>query len=220
MSYAYIGQMFDHVLNVLKGWPQMYALDIEGTLGAAVNINSTNVPPCSGLCVHVQSVIARTANGVATGPAKPVFEMGANVNMMPLFLWPSWGDFDVNNPGVPAGTALGGTTTTLPAWIPIQPSGNLVALVAKGPYELETTEFDTAQTYAPNDLLRAVTSNTDVNAGKLTNQNAAGGAAFVTSSKLTVYTDSVVGRVSRGAYTNALGKSVLAFWPESIIGSR
>lgn len=218
---SYAGMMYEHVLNVLKGWPQPYALDIEGTLSSNVNINSLGLAPVvSGLCVHVQNLVAKTSNGVATGPNAVEFEMGANTKMMPLFLWPSYTDYDVSNPGVPAGVVLGGTTTNKPGWVPIMPVGVLVALVAKGPYELETTEFDTAQTYAANDYLRAVTSNTNVNAGKLTNQDASGGVGFATSAKCTVYTDSVVGRVSRGVYTNGNGVTVLSFWPESIPGTR
>ena len=186
-------------------WPRPTALDFNAALSSNVNINSTGLPPQSGMVVH------NTANG---------FEMGANLTQMPIFLWPGYADFDVTNPGVPAGTALGGTTTNLPAWVPIRPTGKLAGLVAVGAYELETTEFDTAQTYAINDLLRAVTSNTDVNAGKLTNQDASGGAGFATSSKLTVYTDTAVGVVSRGTYTNSFGKQVLAFWPVYLPGTR
>lgn len=223
MPYSYPGLMFDHTLTALKGWPQERPLDIEGTLSTNVNIGSVNSAPLSGQCVHVQS----TSSGVGSngnGPNIPVFEMGAKQNMMPLFLIPSGNDFDVQNPGVTAtvlaASGLGGSTTNPPAWVPIRPTGKLVALVAKGPYELETTEYDTNQTYAPNDLLRTVTSNTDSNAGKMTNQDASGGQPFATTAKLTLYTDSAVGRVSRGTYTNAAGKSALAFWPESIPGSR
>jgi hypothetical protein len=223
---AFLGQSFDHMLNALKGYGP-YMVDIEGTLSGNVNIGSVGNPPKAGMCVHVQTAAA-VGNGafVGNGPSEPAFEMGANLKMMPIFLWNSFDDFDVSNPGVPAGVALGGTTANPPAWVPVFPAGRLVGLVAKGAFELETTEFDTAQTYAPNDFLRAVTSNTDANAGKLTNQDASGGAGFATSAKavwgdptLTAW-DSVVGRVSRGTYTSNYGKLVLSFWPESLPGTR
>lgn len=204
-TYVFPGLMFDHTLTPLKGWPSQTALDFDAPLSSNVNIGGTGAPVQSGMCVH------NTALG---------FEMGAKINQMALFLWPGGTDFDVSNPGVPAGVALGGTSSNLPAWVPIRPTGKLVALVATGGYELETTEFDTAQTYAINDYLRSVTSNTDANAGKLTNQDASGGAGFATSAKCTVYTDTVVGVVSRGAYTNSNGKQALAFWPVYLPGTR
>lgn len=221
MAYTYVGQQFDNALNPLKGWPKEHPLDITGTLTSDVNINSTGVPPKSGMCVHVADLISKTP-----GPNGVGFEMGASTNKMPLFLIPTYTDFDVANRGVPDGVVLGGTTANKPAWVPIEPTGVLVALVAKGELELETTEFDTAQTYAANDFLRAVTSNTDANAGKLTNQDASGGVGFATSSKCVwgnpaaTHWESVVGRVSRGKYTNAHGITALAFWPESLPGTR
>lgn len=208
---GFLGQMFDHTLVPLKGWPSPTALDFDSPLSTNVNINSTGVPPQSGQVVH------NTSLG---------FEMGAKLTQMPIFLWPGYADFDVTNPGVPAGVVIGGTTTNLPAWVPIRPTGKLSGLVATGSYELESTEFDTAQTYAINDLLRAVTSNTDANAGKLTNQDASGGDGFATASKC-VWGDptatnweSIVGVVSRGTYTNANGKQVIAFWPVYLPGTR
>jgi hypothetical protein len=205
MPFTYPGQMFDRTLTPLKGWPSQTALDFDANLSTNVNIGGTNVPPQSGMCVH----------NTATG-----FEMGANLTQMAIFLWPSLGDFDVSNPGVPAGVALGGTSTNIPAWIPIRPTGKMVGLVATGGYELETTEFDTAQTYVINQLLRSVTSNSDANAGKLTNQNASGGQSFGSPGVLVAYTDSAVGVVSRGAYTNSHQKQVLAFWPVYLPGTR
>jgi hypothetical protein len=143
MPWSYPGQMFDRALTPLKGWPSQTALDFDAPLSTNVNINSTNSPPQSGMCVH------NTAAG---------FEMGANLTKMAIFLWPSHSDFDVSNPGVPAGTVLGGTTANPPGWVPWRPTGKLVGLVATGGYELETTEFDTAQTYVINQTLRAVTT--------------------------------------------------------------
>lgn len=223
-DYSYLGQSFQKRLNPIKGWPIPDILDIVGTLSTNVNISSTHAPVVSGLCVHIESLVA--PSGTNPGPNGVEFEMGAVGNDMPLFLWPSSTDFDVSNPGVPAGVVLGGTTTDKAGWVPIFPTGALVALVAKGPFELETDQYDTDQTYAANDFLRAVTSNTNANAGKLTNQDASGGAPFATASKAVwgnpavANWETVVGRVSRGEYENAHGVTVLAFWPESLPGTR
>jgi hypothetical protein len=197
--------MFDHTLTPLKGWPRMTALDFDAYLSPNVNIGGTNASPLSGQVIH------NTAQG---------FEMGANLTQMAVFLWPNAYDFDVQNPGVPAGVPLGGTPGNPPAWVPIRPTGKLVGLVAIGAYELESTEFDTAQTYVINQPLRAVTSNTDANAGKLTNQSASAGQGFGSPGLIVPYTDTVVGVVSRGAYTNSFGKQVLAFWPVYLPGTR
>ena len=63
--------------------------------------------------------------------------------------------------------------------------------MATGGFEIATTEFDGAQTYAINDFLRA-----DAN-GLLTNQNSAG------TGKVQPYgSDTVVGVVSRGVQDN------------------
>lgn len=227
---TYAGQMYDHTLEALKGWFQMSALDIDGTLDAAVNIGGVGNPVQAGMVVHVSST---TAPGGGTnfnnGVPIPVFSMGANVTKMAIFVMRGTAGYDVSNPGVPAGVALGGTggvlgtpgAGTVPGWVSIRPTGKLSGLVATGGYELESTEFDTDQTYSPNDPLRAVTSNTDADAGKLTNKgNTGAGNPGFTASAFTVYTDSTVGVVSRGKYTNKHGKQALAFWPVYLPGSR
>lgn len=169
-----IGQMFDHTLDALKGWPCPTALDFVAKLSP--NVTFTNPVP-AGRCVH------NTAVG---------FEMGCAGNMMPIFLLQGSADFDVANANA--------------NWTAIAPVGWMSGLVAIGGYELSTTEFDTTQTYAPNDHLKAILDNaTDATGGTLTNQ-ALGtlyGATGVNR----------VGVVSRGKSTNAYGKSVLAFWP-------
>jgi hypothetical protein len=102
--------------------------------------------------------------------------------------------FDVNNPG--------GNH-----WKAIAPAGILSGLVAIGGYELETTEFDSVQTYLPNEPLRAVRSDSAANAGTLTNQG------------VVLYTNLVCAVVSRGKRTNHHGKTVLSFWPVYLPGS-
>ena len=63
---------------------------------------------------------------------------------MGLFIFQGQNELvDVNNTSSPG------------QWIPITPKGNIMSLVAKGPYELESTEFDATLTYTPNQPLRA-----------------------------------------------------------------
>lgn len=211
-------------LDGLKGWPSPTAVDIAGTISSNVTLTTVY----TGRVVHVASVTQ--GGGGTPSPGNnvplPVFEMGAKLTQMPIFLWAGTDQYDVSNPGVPSGTILGGTTANPAAWIPIRPSGNVMGLVAIGGYELETTEFDTDQDYAPNDVLRCVTDNTDTDGGVLTNQDASGGDALATSAQA-VWGDpgvaeweSIVGCVSRGSYTNKHGKSALAFWPVYLPGTR
>lgn len=226
-SYTYPGQAYAHTLKALKGWYSEIALDAEVKPTTNVNINSDHSPMVSGLCVHPTGANANSDpyGGTTTGPGTFAVEMGCSGAGMPLFLWPGQNDPDISNPGVPAGTsAFGDSTYGPPDYLSVFPgqSGteNMMALVAKGPYELETTEFDTDQTYTPGQFLRAVTSNTLATAGKLTNQNASGGAGFASSAAFSPGTDTVVGIVSRGKYVNANKKQSLAFWPHYAYGTR
>lgn len=171
-----VGQMFDHTLTALKGWPRPTALDYVAQLSANVTISPVN----AGTVVHVNS--------------SGQFEMGTQLWQMPIYLLQGSADFDVSNPGASSSP-----------WYAVSPSGWMSGLVATGGYELETTEFDTAQTYNPNDPLTSVLSNSAANGGSLTNQGI--GTIFGVAQK------SVVGIVSRGKYTNAYGKTVLGFWP-------
>jgi hypothetical protein len=102
--------------------------------------------------------------------------------------------FDVDNPGTtPAGNFMHQA---------IAPTGVMSGLVHAGAYEIENTEFDTGQSYAPNDTLTAAHADTTLaTGGVLTNQSAV------------PYTNPVCGVVSRGEFTNAHGVDVLAYWP-------
>lgn len=124
-------------------------------------------------------------------------EPGVFARQMGLFLFQGVNDLDVNN-------------QRNDEWTPISPTGKIACLVAKGPYELETTEFDSAQTYAINDMLRAPSGNgtaASATGGVLTNQS------VVCAADLTGNPTAVCGIVSRGVFTNNYRKSVLAFWP-------
>jgi hypothetical protein len=118
------------------------------------------------------------------------FELGVGTaKVMPLFLFNNSDDPDVQNDGGDAATEAG-------VWVPVTPSGKAMALPATGAYELTSTEF-VSDTYAPNDALTAATAGG--NAGKL--------------AKGTMYTDMIVGIVSRGQVDNGYGFNALAFWP-------
>jgi hypothetical protein len=179
--------MFDHMLNPAKGWPNQAALDFQARISANVTflLNSGNV-------AHLNSA--------------GELEAGVNLGHMPLFMFQGAGDLDVN--------PTGGTSGPFGSWTPISPSGRVMCLPGSGPYELETTEFDTTKSYLPGDLLYAPTGNTSGTSGVLTNDGTfnTGGALYTSTM------NAVVGVVSRGAFTNAYGKLVLAFWPAYLPG--
>lgn len=174
------GQMFSNMLDAKKGWPSPVALDY--TVKISPNVLYNAVP---GQVGHLNSV--------------GQWEPGVVGKQMGLFLFQGVTDLDVNSTG---GTA-GGVTQ----WIPISPTGKAMALVAKGPYELETTEFDSTLTYAIGDPLRSPTGNgatnyTDgTNSGKLVN------------SGFTFGTNAYCGVTSAGVLTNSYGVKVIRFWP-------
>lgn len=233
MPYTNPGQAFHHSLKPLKGWYEDSAIDAAGKLTSNVNIGGTGLPAVRGLIVHAASMQSETDpyGGTTSGPQLYGFEMGCGpAQGIPMILWTPPTDPDVYNPGVPTGVPVYGTTSEIAEWGSVLPSisgGNLVALVLTGAYELETTEFDTAQTYATGQGLRAVTSNTDANAGKLTNQrgttaafNSAGVVQYVGNSATVTTWDTIIGFVSRGAYTNSNKRSALAFYAHSLPGNR
>jgi len=106
--------------------------------------------------------------------------VGAAMNRpMPMFSIQNVDDFDANSD---VGNISGGVMS---------------AIVATGGFEIETTEYDTAGTYNPNDFLTA----DGVNTGDVKRMVEApyGGQVGV-------------GVVSEGTSTNADGKSVIRFW--------
>lgn len=236
MAYSYPGQAFYNTLTALKGWYRETALDVECVFSSNVNIGGVGTPGTAGLCIHAVSFTTNSDpyGGTMTGPKNVVAEMGCGANHgVPFFLWTPPTDPDVYNPGTPTGVVPYGTTTNPADFYPVFPgiatsSGtgqNMNALVALGAYELETTEYDKDQTYTAGNGLRAVTSNTDENAGKLTNQ--AGATAPFNSSGATVFGnpavaawDTIVGFVSRGEYINSYKREALAFYPGYWPGTR
>lgn len=164
-------QMTANTLNALKGWPQMNAVDYTAAFDAAV----TSVVPAG-------SVVSLNSAG------KFILGVGNNP-VMPMFLFANSDDPDISNDGGNASTDKG-------VFIPIGPTGQALALVATGAYELVSTSY-VAGSYSPNTALTSPTSTGDV--GKLK----AG----------TMYTNMIVGIVSRGVVDNGYGKNALAFWP-------
>lgn len=122
-------QMFDNMLDALKGWPSPYALDKSVDLAAGEPT------------VVAGRVLSLNASGK--------FQLGLACNAMPIFAWQKSTDFDVvgddgNLVGSGGGDPTGGS-----------PVPKLSGLVATGAYELQSTEFDATQAYAPNAPLTA-----------------------------------------------------------------
>jgi hypothetical protein len=225
-NYTYPGQGYVHTLTALKGWYSETALDAECRPSANVNIGSNGSPINSGTVVHAVSAEAAfdVYGGVINGPGTFVVEMGCGSDQgFPFFVWPGSNDPDISNPGVPPGTSAAGDSTYGPpdaiSVLPDVGGGRMPCLVAKGAYELESTEADFTQTLAVNQYLRAVTSNTLANAGKMTTQNAAT-VDFNSGGLVVVGTDTVVGIISRGKYINANRKNAVAFYPHLSRGTR
>lgn len=149
---------------------------------AKLSSNVTVTTVYAGRCVHLNS--------------DGEFELGATGSQMPIFLLQNSDDNDVGNSG--------GTR-----WYPVGPTGAITGLVAKGSYELETTEFDSALTFAPNDLLRCKSSsNSSTDGGLLTN------ASVSTLENGGSNPTAIVGVVSRGVRKRQSDRNnVLAFWP-------
>jgi len=99
---------------------------------------------------------------------------------MPIFVINSQDDFDTNSD---KGNISGGVMS---------------GLVGSGAFEVESTEYDDGETYAPNDLL----------------QSADGSITLLGVLPYGALT--AVGVVSTGVETNKDGKSVLRFWTEYI----
>ncbi len=163
--------MTANTLNALKGWPQPAAVDFHTEFAPAI---TDLVLP--GSVVHL-NILGQYELGVGT------------TKVMPLFMFNGSQDPDVINEGGDPATEKG-------VWVPINPTGQAMALVAIGAYELVSTSF-VAGTYNPNDPLTSALSG--ITAGLL---------------KVGVmHTDMIVGIVSRGIVDNGYGYDAVAFWP-------
>lgn len=174
--------MLAHVLNPLKGWPNQAALDFHAKMSASAL--ATTDPVFAGRCGYLNAS-GEYALGVPNGTSSGKIHM-------PIFFFPNSDDPDVQNDG-----GVSGSSEDDPeGWAAVK-RNNMLGLVATGGYELETTEFNTSQTYAPGDALQAATADNGV------------------LKKGTPYTHPIVGIVSRGVkYLGQLpNRQTLAFWP-------
>jgi hypothetical protein len=138
--------MFEHGLDIAKGWFDPAALDFAAPLSENVTFE---VP--RGRVVHVND--------------SGEFEMGVATTEMAIFLLNGSEDYDVSNPGTtPSGNFMHQA---------IAPKGIMSGVVATGAYEIESTEFNDGVTYAANDTLTATANNTTLaTGGVLTNASA------------------------------------------------
>lgn len=180
-------QMTAHTLEAPKGWPSPHAVDFAAQLSANVTID----PFFAGRCVYLNAA-GEYETGVPAG--------GAGIGHMAIFVFQNSDDPDVSNPG-----GITGSEADDPGgWMAIAPTGRIMGLVAKGAYELATTEFEPeaglGDTYEPGDLLQAVNAN----------------ANAVTGGRLTLgiqYVNPIVGVVSRVVASNSHRQNELSFWP-------
>lgn len=192
-----IGQMTEHLLETPKGWFDGMALDFIAKKSANVTFTLHE-----GRVVHVATA--------GENPQDCTFETGVAGTQMPIFVHRRSDGFDVSNPGR---TASGGFVHEA-----IAPAGHMAGLVATGGYELESSEYNSARTYAPNNLLTALVNNTTSTIGGVLD-NTDG------SNPLTVpwagggTTKAICGVVSRGVFASAHGTNVLAFWPVFLPGT-
>jgi hypothetical protein len=146
------GLMFEHGLDIPKGWFEPAALDKSAQLSANV---AFTVP--AGRVAHLNS-------------AKE-FEMGVGQTDMGIFLLQASNDYDVSNPGrTPGGLFMHQA---------IAPKGVMSGVVATGAYEVQSTEFDADQTYTPGDLLTAPADNADEAVGGVLTNVGSGDAGDV-----------------------------------------
>ena len=172
-------QMTANTLNALKGWPQMNAVDYHAEIDSSVT-GTVN----AGTVVSLNSS-GKFILGVGTDP------------VMPMFLFSNSDDPDVANDGGDASTDAG-------VFVPISPTGQAMALVAVGAYELVSTAYKDGGTYAPNTALFSPKS---------------GAAEGLLDDTGSLYTNMCVGFVSRGVVDNGYGKNALAFWPFPVFPS-
>jgi len=184
-----VAQMFEQALDPLKGWFHLSALDKSAKLSAVLLAAATTVPAgrVAVLDDNGEFTLDRTAiTNAATA--------------MPIFLWNGKDHPDVYNDGT-------SPTTDVVHWYAISPTGVMSGLVATGGYELQSTEYDTAQTYTPNQLL---TADTD---GVLSNQSAVQFTNWICGvCSWHVQADNQAAAPTGPEGTNAHGVGTLSFW--------
>jgi hypothetical protein len=177
-------QMTANTLNALKGWPSQSALDFHAKFDAT--ILAANEPILAG------SVVTLGDDGE--------FELGCDaLSRMPLFLFNNSDDPDVENPG--GDPTAGGDAGV---WVAVAPTGQAMALVATGAYELTSTAY-------------VAGGNIDVPNTPLWSDDAGGNIGKLDDTTWTG-AKTVVGVVSRGVVDNGYGHNSVAFWPYFLPG--
>ena len=173
-------QMTANTLNALKGWPSQSAVDYVAKLSSTVTVD----PVLAGSVVSLNA-----SNDFILG-------VGAT-DVMPMFLFQNSDDPDVANDGGTASTDKG-------VWVPVAPTGQMMALVATGAYELVTTAHTGANTtFLVNTPLTAALGNVAAS-GKVAAHTWGGGQTVV----------GVVSRDCNAAFQdNGYGVDAVAFWP-------
>ena len=140
----------DHSLTAAKGWFEMAALDFQSAIDPSVIS-----PVQDGRCMHLYLY--------GRYPKNCTVKTGVTSTSMPLFVWHGNTDYDVaNTASLPNGRFMMQS---------IGPTGIAQFLVAKGAYELETTEYDTSWNngaYAANTLLTAIANDSGTTGGLIT----------------------------------------------------
>jgi hypothetical protein len=170
-----------HGLEPIKGWGPDSLGCVTKALPLSANV--TIDPVYEGRVVHINSELE--------------WEMGCVGYQMAGFLFGSSDDPDTGGEGDTDDQPIRGA------------SGVLVAIMAKAAVELASTEFDGDQTYAPNEPLRAIASNSDATTGgRLTNQGVTKAESATPQSAT-----AICAIVSEGEKTNYNNRTVLCFWP-------
>jgi hypothetical protein len=171
-------RMTAHTLDTIKNSiTNPHHLDFTAKLSANVTVD----PVYAGRVAHLNEV--------------GEYELGlpdvSRAGHMAIFLWQSSNDPDVSNDG--------GIATEVDGWVAVAPTGEIKGLVASGGFELESTEYDSDQSYAPGDCLTATNANSNATTGgRLT--------------KGVAYDVPVCGVVSRGVAQNSHRKNCIYFW--------
>ena len=189
-------QMTAQTLNALKGWPQMAAVDFHAEFDATnlTALSLTRVP--AGAVVHVSATTGKFILGAGDESVDGALTKANAV--MPMFTFNASDDPDVSNDGGDPATEKG-------VFIPISPTGQAMALVAVGAYELVSTNYVVASAASLVPNVPLTSPKTGANAGKL--------------DVGVLYTDVVVGICSRGVVDNGYGTDAVAFWPFPVFPS-
>lgn len=169
-----LNAMVEHELNPVKGWWDEHSLDKSADLSIAEGKTAY-----AGMVVSLN--VARK------------FQLGLGCGDVAIFLRQNSYDFDVvGDTGGLVGSGNGQPTDGAP--VP-----RMSGLVALGPFELQSTEFDVGQAdaYLPNTPLTA---------------GAPGAADAGVIQPGEAYVDTICGVVSDGVITNEHGVEVLQFW--------